>query len=560
MTRDKNEIIITEEESKQCKICNKVFGSNRLMIWHVRKEHNLDFENYIINTYYEGIRPVCLKTGNKLSFKAHKLGPYFSNYSKNNFPRKPHTEESKVKIKEGCEKNAMEKFGVKNVFETDWCKEKSKNTLMERYGVENIMQLDEMRNKAKLQLNTEEAKLKSKETSLLKYNSEYYRGSEIQKIKSRKTNFEFYYKDWSGYLTHLDDISCGKLSCLGTFEDILNNTPLKFKCNVCENIWSESFSTSPSCGICRDKFENARSVEESSLMKWIKETIPHNFTPNKRFNINGKVYEADICFDDLKLIIELNGLYWHSEKAGKDKNYHINKLNSLESIGYNVIQIFEDEWLFKTNLVKSKLLHRLKCNTIIPKIYARNCIIKKITNKECKDFINNTHIQGHVNSTFCYGAYYNNELISIMTFSLPRINMGNKDRKDGEYELVRFSTSNNYRIIGIASKLLNHFIKEVKPIKIISYADKRWTSRDNNLYKTIGFKLIGETQPNYWYVKKYKREYRFNYTKQKLIEMGYDSSKTEWEIMEEIGYNRIWDCGHFKYEMMFENKTIIVKL
>ena len=101
MTRDQNEIVITEEESKQCKICNKIFESNRLMICHVRKEHNLDFEKYINKVFYNDIIPVCLKTGNKLSFKAHKLGPWYSNYSRNNFPRKPHTEESKIKIKEG---------------------------------------------------------------------------------------------------------------------------------------------------------------------------------------------------------------------------------------------------------------------------------------------------------------------------------------------------------------------------------------------------------------------------------------------------------------------------
>lgn len=137
MIRNNNEITITEEESKTCKLCGKIFESNRKMIWHVRKEHNLNFENYIIQTYHGGIRPVCLKTGNPLSFKAHKLGPWFKNFSKNNFLRKPHTEETKRKIKEGCEKTSMKKFGVKNVFETKWCQEKIKKTWIKKYGVDN---------------------------------------------------------------------------------------------------------------------------------------------------------------------------------------------------------------------------------------------------------------------------------------------------------------------------------------------------------------------------------------------------------------------------------------
>ena len=58
------------------------------MIWYVRKTYQLSFENYIIKVFYNNIRPTCLKTGNHLSFKAHKLGPWFKNYTKNCFPRK----------------------------------------------------------------------------------------------------------------------------------------------------------------------------------------------------------------------------------------------------------------------------------------------------------------------------------------------------------------------------------------------------------------------------------------------------------------------------------------
>jgi hypothetical protein len=202
-------------------------------------------------------------------------------------------------------------------------------------------------------------------------------------------------------------------------------------------------------------------------------------------------------------------------------------------------------------LDKNKILHKLNKNTSKPKVFARKCDVRKIPNSESNMFLEKTHIQGGVNSSYCYGAYFNDELISVMTFSLPRINMGNKIKKAGEYELVRFSTSNKYRVIGVAGKLLRFFINETNPTRIISYADRRWTNKFNNLYDKLGFVLISETDPNYWYVKKYKREYRFNFTKQKLVKMGHDVNKTEREIMKESGYDRIWDCGHLKYEMLF---------
>ena len=147
MERNNNEIVITGEEAKVCKICTKIFTTPRLRMWHVKKEHGLNFEEYVLKVYYDDIRPICLKSGNHLSFKAHQLGPWFSNYSKNNFPRKEHAEESKQKIKLGCEKTSIEKFGVKNVFQADWCKEKIKKTLFDKYGETNPMKVDELKNK-----------------------------------------------------------------------------------------------------------------------------------------------------------------------------------------------------------------------------------------------------------------------------------------------------------------------------------------------------------------------------------------------------------------------------
>ena len=54
-----NKIIITDENSKICKIDNKKFNSNREMIWHVRKTYNISFGEYIVKCYYNGIRPIC---------------------------------------------------------------------------------------------------------------------------------------------------------------------------------------------------------------------------------------------------------------------------------------------------------------------------------------------------------------------------------------------------------------------------------------------------------------------------------------------------------------------
>ena len=62
-------------------------------------------------------------------------------------------------------------------------------------------------------------------------------------------------------------------------------------------------------------------------------------------NKAGNAIEIDIYIPALKLGIEYNGIYWHSTKCIKDKNYHINKTMIARKAGIKLIHIFEDQWL-----------------------------------------------------------------------------------------------------------------------------------------------------------------------------------------------------------------------
>lgn len=59
-----------------------------------------------------------------------------------------------------------------------------------------------------------------------------------------------------------------------------------------------------------------------------------------------KGLELDFYLPDLKIAIELDGLYWHSIKF-KDPKYHLNKTEQCEAQGIQLIHIFEDEWVNK---------------------------------------------------------------------------------------------------------------------------------------------------------------------------------------------------------------------
>lgn len=257
-------------------------------------------------------------------------------------------------------------------------------------------------------------------------------------------------------------------------------------------------------------------------------------------------YELDILSENKKLAIEYCGLYWHSELAGKDKKYHLNKLDMCTKKGYNLITVFEDEWVNKREIVESRLLNLLGSKDL-KTIYARKCVIKEITPSEARVFCEQNHLQGYTGSRIKLGAYYNGELVSVMTFAKPSISKGSNPNELGTWELSRFCSKLNYRVIGIASKLLKHFERNYDWNRIFSYADRRWST--GNVYEKIGFNLVGNTKPNYWYFKKANRVHRFSLRKKPEE----PKNTTEWILRQAEGWNRIWDCGNLKYEIKKEN-------
>jgi len=242
--------------------------------------------------------------------------------------------------------------------------------------------------------------------------------------------------------------------------------------------------------------------------------------------------------------IEYDGLKWHSEEF-KTKNYHLEKTIKCLEKGVRLIHIFEDEWVFKTDIVKDKIKAILGCNT--DRIYARKCTIGIPTLKEKKVFLNENHIQGDVNDTIRYGLYYNEELIALMTFGKPRINMGRKTIENDEYELLRYCAKKGLNVIGGAGKLLKRFITDQSPKLITSYCDRRYSV--GTLYEKLGFTLDHISEPNYFYTVGQNRKNRFRYRKSELIKEGFNPNKTEHEIMLERKIYRIYDCGNLVYKL-----------
>jgi hypothetical protein len=521
---------------KKCKLCGKSFQSlikrNQLFcsngcstkftannLRRISKIKKTKLEKYGYENYVnpEKAKQTCIEkygVDNASKFEEIK-----------NKIRKKTIEKQKI-IKEKTEQSNLKKYGVKYYFQTDEFKNKYKKTCLQKYGVENSFQSNDIKETIK-------------KTNRQKYGVEYFSQTDV--FKKNISNIEkekFFYK-LSDHKLNIETIP------LFTKDEYINtnkNNKYRFQCKKCGKIFLDHIDGGhlPRCLDCYP-YMAGFSYGEKEIVEFLKNILPAGDTIIEKSRDFG--FEIDIFIPNKKLAIEFNGLYWHSEIGGKkNKYYHLNKTKECENNNIHLIHIFEDEWMYKKEIVKNRLRHILKLN--FDKIYARNCEVKEIDYKESSVFLEKNHLQGKDNSKIRLGLFHGGELVSIMTFGKNRFSKN----KIG-FEIYRYCSNKN--IIGGASKLFSYFIKKYNPKKVISYSDRRFSTTDS-FYKKLGFSLSGQTNPGYFYFKPgyYKRYYRFNFRKNLLNKKleNFKTNLTEWQNMQLNGYDRIWDCGNLKYE------------
>lgn len=274
---------------------------------------------------------------------------------------------------------------------------------------------------------------------------------------------------------------------------------------------------------------NTNSKEET-VVEDILRSIGVTYKRNVRNVISP--LELDFFIPEHNVAIEVNGMYWHSELAGKGKNYHVNKTNQCESKGITLLQFWDTEITNMFPIVESVIRSKLGATS---RIFARKCICKEVDAQTARKFFETTHLQGFVSAERYIGLYSNDILVACMSLSKPRFS------KIAEVELVRFSSTLNTTVVGGMSKLL----KYAGVNSVVSYANRRWSSAKS--YNRIGFVTTNISEPGYHYFNNsYTLFSRHKFQKHKLesILEEFDSGLSEWENMKNNGYNRVWDCGN----------------
>ena len=394
-----------------------------------------------------------------------------------------HEHPSKNKdVIEKIKHTCVSRFGESSIFKTKEFKRKYKEHFLKKYGVEHPMQTPELQEKVS---NALKSKFDIKYDVLTEDN---YKNSSIKKLAN--------------------DANCSQSHVI--------------------------------------RYLHANDIEIQRKLRSSFEEDVHAYISSKykgEILLNTRKYgvEFDLYLPDISLAFECNGLYWHCERSGnRNKNYHLNKTKVAENNNIRLVHIWDYKWYSKNASYQFLIDNVLNCNKTIP---ARKSIIKEITNKEANQFLKNYHRQHQCASSIKYGLFYNNDLVSVMTFGKSRFSKGH------QYELLRFASKHGITVQGGASKLFKRFKNDYKPDSIVTYSDRMHVN--GNMYSILDFKQAHCSPPAMHYVKNYKTVInRIALQKHKLCNIleYYDSNLTAWENLKKNGYDRFWDCGTIKWE------------
>ena len=402
------------------------------------------------------------------------------------------------------------------------CKYKKREEIsLLKYGVKNSSQTNEVRNKIRNinsdRLKTDEFKKQAKQTNLKKYGKENPMLVDSIVKKQKDTLLNKYGVD--NIMRYKDT---AKIAAQKMKQTKIKNGSIKvYNGQTRPEIAKEVGFSRSHFG----KLVTQYGVEEAIKMEPFKTKLERtfeNFLIDKKiaystqFRIDRKI--ADFKID--KLLIECDGLYWHSDIAKVDNNYHINKKTIYENSGYDSLFFREDEIRDKFDIVQSMVLNRLHRSN---KIFARKCQLDKIDNKASDEYFETHHLMGKGRGT-TYVLTFKNQTVAALR--LKRI-------KKQEYEISRFCNSKFYSVTGAFSKLLNFAVKDKNPDSVMTFIDKRYGKGD--YLKNLGFQYV-HTYPSFRWTDGFETFHRLKFPGNS----GYDKNLF-----------KIWDCGQAKYICRF---------
>lgn len=309
------------------------------------------------------------------------------------------------------------------------------------------------------------------------------------------------------------------------------------------------------CPVCWA--ESSSSKGEQELCAYVEELVGADVVKrNDRTLLGGR--EVDIYIPSLNIAIEYNGTYWHSDAQG-NVNGQYEKYRDCKDKNVQLIQVWDDDWNNRRDIVKSMVAAKLGCTDGARRIGARVCIPSIVDGTEAADFLNRYHIQGSVRSTYHFGLRdRSGSLVALLSVRSAQFN-SRIHRNAGDWDVQRYATSGI--VPGGFTKLLKFaesYIADTGEVINCWWSFSANDVSNGVMYRKSGFVLDGEVAPDYKYVgnitggirvpKERFQKSRFRNNAALLFEEG----MTERELAKLNGLHRVYDAGKLRWKKIVE--------
>lgn len=420
----------------------------------------------------------------------------------------------------------LQKYGNENYNNRD----KAKQTCLKKYGVDNpYKSSDLMKNSFSIK------------------EEKYGIGNSNNWIKNHETRIKNSGSLESSYKQCREKYRQTCLEKYG-FDNPTKNEEIKNKISKSlENTFLDKYGST--CYWTTDNAIRSHGSIDSNPNKAFKKLLDDNNIEydEKEFRLENRWY--DIHIKDSNILIEIDpasthNVTWNPYRENTiDKNYHKEKSELANKYGFRCIHVWD--WDDPIKIINLLLKSR-------EKIFARKCLIKEVSKEDSINFINTYHLQGYARDNIRIGLYYNDELVSIMTFGKPRYS--NKY----DIELIRYCSSKN--VIGGAKKLFNYFINNYNYNNIVSYCD--YNKFVGYIYKELGFTFIKKNISKHWYNIKTKEHILDSLLRQRgfdqLFGTNYGKGTSNYDLMIENGFIEIYDAGQMTF-VLNRDKILVEK-
>lgn len=425
-------------------------------------------------------------------------------------------QEFKEKSKQTC----LERYGVDHAFKSKQFQEKQKQTLLSRYGKDNPSKIKEFQDKKKqtflehygvdCNLKSDDTKTKIKQTCIDRYGVDHPMKNEDIKVRTLHSSRENAWNDlikqtrWIPLFEKDEFLKHGWKSYIDN-KDIF----YQFKCSKCGNIQSLTGKDLPLCNVCYPNLN--RSKMEVEIAEFVKQYCD-DVIESDRTIIAPK--ELDIYIPSKQLAIEFDGSYWHTNQQLKDSNYHLNKTIQCEEKGIHLLHIFEDEWLFKKDVVKSIIKSNIGIYDKV--IQSNQCSVTECNiDESITSFFDNNSLIGYVDSNVCISLIENGIIVFSVLFKLI---------SDDMWKITNFCNKLGYCVEDSFELVTDYFCNNHEYSSIVVQLDRRWYQKKDSIGK-------------------FKLDFCFDPFKWKII-----NGRREWIFEDITNYeNCIYDCGICNY-------------